>query len=71
MALKEKELDNIIDIIKEEVATDFGIDDTVKLGGSKWEYAMLLWSRTKKQLLMYEEVSKKSFLYGAEFKHKL
>ncbi|WP_372744266.1 hypothetical protein [Lutibacter sp.] len=71
MKLKEEDLEKIIEIIKEEVATDFGIDDAIKLGGTKWDYAMLLWSRTKKQILMYEEVSKKAFLYGVKFKHKL
>jgi len=71
MKLKEKELEEIIAIIKEEVATDFGIDGTVLLGGTKWNYAMLLWYRTKKTTKMYDEVCKKAFLYGLKFKHKV
>jgi hypothetical protein len=71
MNLEEKHLEEIVNIIKEEVAIDFGFDDSIKLGGTTWGYAMLLCHRTKKQIEMYDEVCKKAFLYGLEFKHKL
>lgn len=47
---------DLLNKIKQEVAKDFGV--TIELP-TLWDYAMLLTSRTKKQIELYEEVIKR------------
>ncbi len=45
------------DKIKEQVAKEYGFEDNVL--GTRWNYAMQLTHRTKKQIELYEEVIKR------------
>ena len=60
-------MEKIIFEIKEQVALDYGI--TFKMP-TYWDYAMLLTSRTKAQLGLYEEVIRRVYLLSGETKRE-
>ena len=56
-------MDEIILEIKEQVALDYGVE--LKMP-TYWAYAMLLTSRTKKQLDLYDEVIRRVYLLNKD-----
>lgn len=55
MKTTKKNIERLIDAEKESIAEKFGITLSMP---TKWDYAMKLFYRTKKQLDMYEELVK-------------
>lgn len=50
--------EDLLIMLKEEVAKDFGYTEAV-MCGSRWEYAMLLSHRTKRERQMYDALCNK------------